>query len=316
MGKPGQENEPLTTPQPRTAGAGTCKKGGLDRRYDCGVEGSGAGRVIEADAGPVEISGPDGLVVSGKVGIGTTEPDTNPIVGLDVRGVIEAQATTTGGAAIETYNTLRTRVVAIGSQAQNGFIGLFEEDGSTIAVNMTATPGGRIWFNNGGNVGIGTSTPAAALDVEGKTITKVLEITGGLDLAEDFRVFGNHRVEKGAVVVIDDIHPGFLKVSDRAYDTCVAGIVSGAGNIAPGLTLIGTVATADTHTIALSGRVYVLADAGTSPIAPGDLLTSSAVPGRAMKATDRYRASGAVIGKAMSSLKNGQGLVLVLVNLG
>ena len=47
----------------------------------------------------------------------------------------------------------------------------------------------------------------------------------------------------------------------------------------------------------------------------GDLLTTSHVPGHAMKATDRERSYSAVMGKAMSSLDEGTGLVLVLVNL-
>ena len=34
-----------------------------------------------------------------------------------------------------------------------------------------------------------------------------------------------------------------------------------------------------------------------------------------MKAADRARAAGAVIGKAMTGLESGQGLVLVLVSL-
>jgi hypothetical protein len=34
-----------------------------------------------------------------------------------------------------------------------------------------------------------------------------------------------------------------------------------------------------------------------------------------MKATDKERSQGAIIGKAMSSLASGKGLVLVLVNL-
>lgn len=50
-------------------------------------------------------------------------------------------------------------------------------------------------------------------------------------------------------------------------------------------------------------------------IAAGDLLTTSDVPGEAMKATDLERAQGAVLGKAMTGLNDGQGLVLVLVTL-
>jgi hypothetical protein len=72
---------------------------------------------------------------------------------------------------------------------------------------------------------------------------------------------------------------------------------------------------ADGQDVALSGRVYVRADASTDAIRPGDLLTTSSLRGHAMKATDHARAQGAVIGKAMSSLDRGTGLVLVLVAL-
>jgi len=44
----------------------------LDEAYDQG--GQGAGRTIVADSGAVNIAGPDGLMVNGKVGIGTTSP--------------------------------------------------------------------------------------------------------------------------------------------------------------------------------------------------------------------------------------------------
>jgi hypothetical protein len=67
--------------------------------------------------------------------------------------------------------------------------------------------------------------------------------------------------------------------------------------------------------VALSGRVYCLADASHGPIEPGDLLTTSDNPGHAMKATDPDRSHGAVIGKAMTPLAEDQGLILVLVNL-
>jgi hypothetical protein len=67
--------------------------------------------------------------------------------------------------------------------------------------------------------------------------------------------------------------------------------------------------------VSLSGRVYVWADAAHDPIQPGDLLTTSDIPGHAMKVTDYSRAQGAVLGKAMSALPAGKGLVLVLVSL-
>jgi hypothetical protein len=67
--------------------------------------------------------------------------------------------------------------------------------------------------------------------------------------------------------------------------------------------------------VALTGRVYVQADTVNGPIQPGDLLTTSLTPGRAMKVTDHARAQGAILGKAMTGLAAGEGLVLVLVSL-
>jgi hypothetical protein len=67
--------------------------------------------------------------------------------------------------------------------------------------------------------------------------------------------------------------------------------------------------------VALTGRVYVLADASNGAIEPGDLLTTSSTPARAMKVTDHARAQGAILGKAMTGLSEGDGMVLVLVTL-
>ena len=162
----------------------------------------------------------------------------------------------------------------------------------------------------------------------GYTKVAVLEITGGADFSEGFDVSalpiesceesaGNPIVpQPGMVVSIDPANPGRLVVSHKAYDTTVAGIVSGAGGVKPGMLMAQAESPADGNLpVALSGRVYCLCDAANGPIVPGDLLTTSARPGHAMKATDRDRAAGAVIGKAMSPLADGTGLVLVLVSL-
>ena len=72
-----------------------------------------------------------------------------------------------------------------------------------------------------------------------------------------------------------------------------------------GMTLVGLLTFADP----------VKADAASGPIKPGDLLTTSAIPGHAMKVQDHSKAQGAILGKAMSKLESGTGLVLVLVTL-
>ena len=175
--------------------------------------------------------------------------------------------------------------------------------------------GSNMYSSVSGNVGIGTQDPAYKLDVRGTAATDVLVIRGGADVAEPFSVSGRGQMPKGSLAVIDDKHPGRLKLSDRPYDRRVAGVVSGAGGLNPGLTLSPRGIIEDAVHVALTGRVYALADCSNGTIKPGDMLTTSSVPGHAMKATDRERSYGAVIGKAMSSLEADRGLVLVLVSL-
>jgi hypothetical protein len=143
-----------------------------------------------------------------------------------------------------------------------------------------------------------------------------ITIEGGSDLAEPFKITsGNGEVPQGAVVVIDEQNPGHLKMSDLDYDTHVAGVVSGANGINPGIQMQQQGLLDGGKNVALTGRVYVQADASNGAIKPGDLLTTSRTPGHAMKVTDHARAAGAILGKAMTGLSNGQGMVLVLVSL-
>jgi hypothetical protein len=160
-------------------------------------------------------------------------------------------------------------------------------------------------------------------DSDGLVSVKVLQILGGSDLSENFDVRGSEAlstdaaltdVRPGMVVAIDSENPGKLVVSRQAYDRRVAGVVSGAGGVKPGMVMgqEGTVADGK-HPVALTGRVYCWADASNGPIEPGDLLTTSNTPGHAMKVKNHKKAQGAIIGKAMTSLTQGKGLVLVLV---
>ncbi|MBN1756549.1 hypothetical protein JW877_10125 [bacterium] len=150
----------------------------------------------------------------------------------------------------------------------------------------------------------------------GRGIVKELEITGGSDLSEQFEVNSSDILEPGMLVSIDPENSGKLILSNIAYDKKVAGILSGAGEIKTGLLMGQSESVADgQYPVALSGRVYCWATTENGPIEPGDLLTSSTQPGFAMKVTDYNNANGAIIGKAMDSLKNGTRLVLVLVSL-
>jgi hypothetical protein len=155
--------------------------------------------------------------------------------------------------------------------------------------------------------------------VNGTTRTQVLQITGGSDVAEPYEIApaGEVVASAGMVVTIDPQKLGQLRVSSKANDPTVAGIISGANGINPGLMLTQRASVADgSLPVATVGRVWcwVDADAGGA-VAPGDLLTTAGTPGHAMKVHDRANANGAIIGKAMSALESGKGLVLVLVSL-
>jgi len=176
--------------------------------------------------------------------------------------------------------------------------------------------GGNIILNElHGNVGIG-KYPSVELDVEGTAKCNILQITGGADIAEPFDIIDHEIAQPGMVLVIDPENPGKLKISDKEYNRCVAGIISGAGEINPGMIMgqTGSVADGD-YPVALSGRVYCYAETSNGSIQPGDLITTSDTPGYAMKATDFNKAQGAIIGKAMTSLDSGKDLILVLVTL-
>jgi hypothetical protein len=145
----------------------------------------------------------------------------------------------------------------------------------------------------------------------------VLEITGGSDLSERFDInAGDLEPEPGMLVSIDPANPGELVLSTSAYDRTAAGVISGAGGVNPGMLMgqAGSIANGK-HPVALTGRVYCHVDASFGEIEPGDLITTSSTPGHGMKVGDHDQAQGAIIGKAMTGLKEGRGLVLVLVSL-
>lgn len=92
--------------------------------------------------------------------------------------------------------------------------------------------------NTGNGPGIyATSAGGPAAVFAGIARTEVLQITGGSDLAERFQVSDGATAEPGTVMVIDPDNPGHLMISTAAYDRKVAGVISGAGDVATGLVL-------------------------------------------------------------------------------
>jgi hypothetical protein len=150
-------------------------------------------------------------------------------------------------------------------------------------------------------------------------VTRSLLVEGDItlpnagDFAEDFCVAEYQVAEPGTVMVLCDDE--MLRPSDKPYDKRVAGVVSGAGAYKPAIILDRQKETIDRKPLALVGKVYCKVDARYAPIEVGDLLTTSATVGHAMKATDSTCAFGTVIGKALRALHEGQAMIPILIAL-
>ena len=270
-------------------GVDPSKNGGLGRA----LVNDGAGGLVlnyANDFGKVVV--PSDFNVNGALALGTGEVvsanDINIRKNTTVRGVLGVD----------------------GDISCNGGVGIAKglHTGDNISSGVGIIAAGEI--HAGGNIVSGSGLYANSL-----------ELRGGSDLAEPYKIAasGDALPLPGMVVAIDPNQTGQMQVSTHAYDTTVGGIISGAGGVHPGIMLRQTGTVADgTLPIACTGRVWCWCDAGTGTdraITPGDLLTTSDTPGHAMRVRDYDRARGAIIGKAMSPLKSGKGLVLVLVTL-
>lgn len=249
--------------------------------------------------------------------------DTNPTTPTVV---LDGEYGGAAGGALVLRNSNGAQTIELAADlnpGERGMIRMYKPSGTrTIEIDTEEsgdpTQGGTIkLYDDAGNLTIELDADHGTSN-EGRIITQVIEITGGSDLSEQFDI-AHHEgssIEPGSVVSIDPFAAGDLRLSTGAYDRRVAGIVSGAGGVRPGMLMGQRGSAADgQHPVALTGRVYCKVDASYGAIEPGDLLTTSDTAGHAMRVLDPTRASGAILGKAMTALESGRGLVLVLVTL-
>lgn len=156
--------------------------------------------------------------------------------------------------------------------------------------------------NNGPGV-FGQGSPAGMFNGDVRVTGDL--VLDGADYAEAFTPADE--VAPGMVVVLDD--EGKIKPCCEDYDERVAGVVAGARGVRSALVLDrqngGT-------PVALVGKVWVKADATQAPIRCGDALTTSSTLGHARRVTERERAAGSIIGKALTGLASGCGMVRIL----
>lgn len=290
----------------------------------------------------------------GQLGIGTTSPgqllniagSTNPMLLVDAT----SGTPDTGNAFLTFVNDAgRAGIFVMGRSGLptpkcNAMT--FRNDYSEgNLIFQTAGSVDRLVIKYDGNIGIGTASPSATLEVHGSAtnllalydpvapsdpkfrVTKTGEVradgsyygasfnTGSADVAERINV--SEWVEEGNVVEIDPEHPGFFRKASCPYSTKVVGIISTSPGVILGNTFNASAEKWEDNRpmLALAGRVPVKVTTENGPIQIGDLLVSSSTPGHAMRSPDREACIGAVIGKAMEALGEGTGVIMVQVML-
>jgi hypothetical protein len=251
---------------------------------------------------------------------GSTDPQVPAVLGKHSANGIGISASSAQGIALQAEADSNAALVASSKSGS----GIDARSKTNTALVATSEQGTGIYARGYGNAGLFEGN----VEVVGNLTcvnpangqqTIILDGSAGdvilpnADCAEDFEVSPGTSCEPGTVMTLND--GGQLQEASTPYDRRVAGVVSGAGNLKPGIVLGRQQGATHGLPIALVGRVFCKVDAGYRPVAVGDLLTTSSTPGHAMKADDPARAFGAVIGKALKPVTQGTALIPILIAL-
>ena len=120
----------------------------------------------------------------------------------------------------------------INNRLQSGFIDVKAggpADGLIFRVDTNVGATEQMRISASGNVGLGIAQPEEKLHVAGNILATGDIRLANADCAEDFDIVDAESVDPGSVMVLGE--GGKLSQSQVAYDNCVAGVISGAGDV-------------------------------------------------------------------------------------
>jgi hypothetical protein len=209
----------------------------------------------------------------------------------------------------------------------SGYGGLFVNNAGGILLAAKNDPDSsslKFKVDNGGNVyadgGYNCGKSINDVDVGGwfgsvyaqneASLEPCLKDDTPADFAEMLPAAKSKALEPGDVLVVDA--NGALARSSSAYQPTVVGVYSARPSYLGNSRYAGKDGYAP---LSMAGIVPVKASAENGPIRPGDLLAASNTPGHAMRCVGVEHCFGRTIGKALGGLKEGTGVIQMLVML-
>lgn len=250
----------------------------------------------------------------GKVGIGTTNP-THMLHVSSVTGIRQNYLYLSGsrGGSSLSYNAHRT-------PANNAWVFPDPTD-IAITVEMDSERTGRFDIFATSLNAKTTWDRKFRFDCQTGAFFAKAGVNGtGADLAENY--LSESKLEPGDVVCLSP-HENVIVRSETSNDISLVGVIS----TNPGFLLNASIEeTEDSgglkkYPVALCGRIPCKVTDENGPIRRGDFLTPSSTPGHAMKADpieingQRFYRPGTIIGKALGSLDEPQGIIEIFISL-
>jgi hypothetical protein len=255
------------------------------------------GITVAPSGGSIIMDGPSGPAIRFSARPVFTPPGTIPAASLELGGG-------GGSGRFVVQNSAGKDAIVLGAESRA--VSILNDAG--VAVIVLDGRAGDVKLK--GDVEITDDSGVVVIHLDRKARDIKLK---GADCAEVFAANDATVLEPGSLCVIGP--SGALEACCKPYDTRVAGVVAGAGDLHPGIVLGQDSVPERSVALSITGRVWCKVDAGFGPIVPGDLITTSPTPGHGMLANDRSRLTGAIAGKALAGVSAGCELIPIIVGL-